>query len=237
MITSVISKGCEFYGKLFPRMLMLALLLIIPASAILKYIAQQNIMFVYENPGFCAILFLIASIFVATFYASVLVCSAHANCSGKPLSFLGAMREGVFSWGWLLGTRLVLAISIGLGFVLLIIPGIFLLVRLSLVESIAVTERCQVSESFERSMMLTKGRFWSVLGVIIAVGLILCSAYWATQALLEFFFLPDMAVPFTLTLFINALISAFPPLCGYALYTEVARSPIGIPKAVLIAES
>ncbi|WP_038162219.1 hypothetical protein [Verrucomicrobium sp. BvORR106] len=237
MITNVISSAGELYGKLFPRTLLLALLFFVPASEALMYVLQQNIMFVYENPGFSAVLSLLASVLVATFFASVIICSAHASCLGKPLSFFGAIREGLSSWGWLLGARLVLVVSIGMGFVMLIIPGIYLLVRLSLVESMAVTEKCLVNVSFERSMTLTKGRFWSILGVLLVMGLIFLSVFWAADALLEFFFLPDAAVPFTLSVFVNGLISAFLPICGYALYKEVARSPIGIPKAILVAEN
>jgi hypothetical protein len=237
MVINVISKAWDLYIKLFPRLLALALLLFLPTSEILMYVLRKNIMFVYENPEFAGTFGLIISILIASFYASVTICSAHAICLGKPLSFLGAIREGLSSLGWLLGARLALTVSIGMGFVMLIIPGIYLLVRLSLVESMAVTERVPANGAFERSMELTKGRFWSILGVLLTMGLIFFSAFWAAESLLEFFFLPNAAVPFTLSVLINGLISAFPPICGYALYKEVARSPIGIPKAILVAEN
>jgi membrane-anchored glycerophosphoryl diester phosphodiesterase (GDPDase) len=56
-----------------------------------------------------------------------------------------------------------------------IIPGVYLLVRLSLVAPVAVQERISGSAAMRRSFALTEGRFWLVfrLGLVLVVLLIL----------------------------------------------------------------
>ncbi len=128
----------------------------------LIYLIRENIMLVYENPELAGILCLAVTVIVASFYASVAIYNAHASSLGKPLTLGGALREGLLSWPWLLGARLALAASLGIGFILLILPGIYLLIRLSLVESMAAVNRAPANETLGRSMEFTKGHFWAM---------------------------------------------------------------------------
>ena len=56
-----------------------------------------------------------------------------------------------------------------LGFVALILPGIYLSVRLAFVGQAAAIERTGARAALRMSMRLTKGRFWSVLGILALV--------------------------------------------------------------------
>lgn len=58
------------------------------------------------------------------------------------------------------------------GYVMLIVPGIILYVRLSLAALTTVTEGANVDGAFRRSWTLTSGAGWRIVGFMIAVGLL-----------------------------------------------------------------
>lgn len=72
----------------------------------------------------------------------------------------------------LVAVSLLFGIGVGIGFVLLIIPGLILLVIWSVVAPVTVIERPGVFAAFGRSRELVRGNGWSVFGVIVVVFLI-----------------------------------------------------------------
>jgi hypothetical protein len=86
----------------------------------------------------------------------------------------------------LICVSILLAVGVGIGFVLVIVPGVFLLVIWSVVAPVTVLERPGIFAAFRRSRELVRGNGWQVLGVIalvylavlvvsIAVGIVLGS--------------------------------------------------------------
>ena len=69
----------------------------------------------------------------------------------------------------LLGVSILFGLGVGIGFVLLIIPGLFLLVIWSVVAPVTVLERPGVWAAFGRSRALVRGNGWNVFGVIVIV--------------------------------------------------------------------
>ena len=76
-----------------------------------------------------------------------------------------------------LGSLIVFAIlsgiAVGIGFILLIIPGLYLMTIWSVGAPAIVAERRGALEAFGRSHDLVRGNGWNVFGVIVAVFLIL----------------------------------------------------------------
>src|SRR5262245_14374716 len=66
----------------------------------------------------------------------------------------------------------IAAIAIGIGFILLIIPGLVLLTFWCLIIPSIVVESKSAGESFGRSFDLVRGPFWRVLGIIVLTVLI-----------------------------------------------------------------
>jgi len=75
--------------------------------------------------------------------------------------------------GPLIAAGLLAGLGIGIGFILLIVPGLFLLTIWSLVSPVVVLERPGIIPAFTRSRELVRGNGWQVLGVIIVFFLIL----------------------------------------------------------------
>lgn len=75
-----------------------------------------------------------------------------------------------------IGTAILLSIAItfivGLAFVFLIIPGIYVGVALSLAPAILVFERSDVGQAISRSFKLITDKWWSTAGLLFVVGII-----------------------------------------------------------------
>lgn len=83
----------------------------------------------------------------------------------------------VFEFEWNTFGRFIIAMIITgiaylVGFVALVIPGIILLVRFGMFSFALVDEDLKAVESIKRSLALTKGHFWKLLGLMVVVALI-----------------------------------------------------------------
>jgi hypothetical protein len=72
----------------------------------------------------------------------------------------------------LIGVGILAGIAIGIGFLLLVVPGLILLTIWAVVAPVIVVERSGVMNSFGRSRELVRGNGWQVFGVIFVVFLI-----------------------------------------------------------------
>ena len=74
--------------------------------------------------------------------------------------------------GTLLGSGVLYFLIIILGVLLLILPGIFAAIALSLYSIVIIREKASAQESLRRSYELTKGKWWSTFGLIFVIGFI-----------------------------------------------------------------
>jgi hypothetical protein len=89
---------------------------------------------------------------------------------GRREHSVGQLLRSVEPVFWpLVGVSILAGLGIGLGFVLLIVPGLILMVIWSVVAPVTVLERPGVFAAFGRSRQLVRGNGWNVFGVIILV--------------------------------------------------------------------
>ncbi len=69
----------------------------------------------------------------------------------------------------LMAVSLIFGICVGIGFVLLIVPGLFLMTIWAVVAPVMVLERPGVFAAFGRSRELVRGNAWAVFGVIVVL--------------------------------------------------------------------
>jgi hypothetical protein len=91
---------------------------------------------------------------------------------GREVDVKGSYEYAFSRLGGLILLALLIAIVVGLGFLLFIIPGVIFLVFLAVAVPAFIIERLGVTESMSRSWNLVKGNWWFTFGVIIVAGII-----------------------------------------------------------------
>ena len=120
-------------------------------------------------------------------------------------------------------------LGIALGFILLIIPGLFLLTIWSLIVPTIVLEGKSAGESFGRSRELVKGNGWSVFGVIvITIGAVIVASIIVS---LLTFWLPDGVDEFARSLISNTVVVPFIACAWTLMYFALAQGRSEAPAA------
>lgn len=108
---------------------------------------------------------------VSSTAGGIAVIMAYTTLGGRPNSRESFAGRLVF----VLISQIIAGIIIGIGFICLIIPGIYLYIRLQLIIPVIMLEGCGPIEALSRSSTLTKGHTWTILGVGIVF--IICSLF------------------------------------------------------------
>jgi hypothetical protein len=157
--TSVVSRTWDLYKDQFAVLI---------GTAICLYALQFVIYLILPGAaGFAlALLFWALSIL----YQGMVVKLVQDVQDGRRDNSIGDLLRSVEPVFWpLLAVSILFGLGVGLGFVLLIIPGLFLLVIWSVVAPVTVLEHPGVFNAFGRSRALVRGNGWNVFGVILLV--------------------------------------------------------------------
>jgi len=122
----------------------------------------------------------------------------------------------------LLGASILAGLGIGLGFVLLIVPGFILLTWWSLIPAAVVLERRDVFDSFGRSRALVRGSGWSVFGVLILTFLLTSVVSGVIRAI--FTALPDYASQYAANVIGGTIVAPFSALAITVLYFRLSAA-------------
>jgi hypothetical protein len=96
-------------------------------------------------------------------YIAALIYALSALKKGRRPRYSDAMAAGLQSWVRLAIAQLLTGALIGVGFVLLLVPGIVLFVRYALLDPVVVLEGAGTDRARHRSTELTAGRRWQIL--------------------------------------------------------------------------
>jgi hypothetical protein len=126
----------------------------------------------------------------------------------------------------LIGAGIVAGLGIVFGLILLIVPGLYLLTRWSLIPAVIVIEKRRAGDAFNRSWELTRGYGWTVFGSLLVSFI----AYAIVQGILRTLFL---ALPRFASIWIGGIVAhsvATPliALTGAVLYFRLARLHAGV---------
>lgn len=121
----------------------------------------------YPRFGGFVVIFLIVAAAVIFGLMSVIL-AVHAAKKDK-VELAEVWEDFKSEWLWLrlIGVELLTAFILVLGFVALIIPGIYLLGRVILAPYILIDQNTKVFEAVEKSWHLTRDRMWQVYSVLL----------------------------------------------------------------------
>jgi hypothetical protein len=125
------------------------------------------------------------------------------------------------------GASILASIAIGIGFALIIVPGLILVTFLSLIVPFIVIGRTAALSSFGRSWRTVSGNGWHVFGTYVVVFLVLILANIVIGAILAF--LPGTAANFIAEVVSGTLVAPFiaivVTLVYYRLTTARGEAP------------
>jgi len=105
--------------------------------------------------------------------------------SGEKPSIATCLSVGMTRMFPILGVAIVTGLLIGVGMMLLLIPGLILMCMWWVVIPVAVVERPGLAEAMSRSADLTKGYRWQVLGIVLVVGVLGSLAQFVIEQVLD----------------------------------------------------
>lgn len=129
---------------------------------------------------------MVVSLALGTLYQGMVVGLVGDVQDGRRDSSVGDLMRSVLPVVMpLIGAGLLAALGIAGGFVLLVVPGLYLLTIWAVVAPVIVVERKPVFESFGRSRQLVRGNGWPVLGAVLLGFLVALAAALVFVAIAE----------------------------------------------------
>ncbi len=222
MITSILKQAWNIYRKNFLVIAGVVLVIWVPLELLVSYMDY----FVFDPDDLRKSFKLTQFVdnFIGIIATAGVIAIGYTACRGERLSFRDAMSTGFQSWGRMWWTRLLSGLAILLGCILLIIPGFYLLIRLTLVEPIAVCEHISGSAAMRRSFELTRGHFWKLvlLGLVFGALFVVLIACVVIPPLI-FPVLDHWLIDAATSLF-GDLVGAFGTLCVLCAYTAFSKT-------------
>jgi len=156
---SVVSRIWDLYKDQFAVLI---------ATAICLYALQFVINLIL--PGSASIALAIIFGALSILYQGMVVKLVQDVQDGRRDNSIGELVRSVEPVFWpLVAVSILFGLGVAIGFIFLIIPGLFLLVIWSVVAPVTVLERPGVFHAFGRSRELVRGNGWNVFGVIVLV--------------------------------------------------------------------
>jgi len=128
----------------------------------------------------------------------------------------------------LIAAGVIAAVAIGIGLLLLIVPGLYLLTIWSMLAPVIVLEGRSAGESFSRSHDIVRGNGWNVFGLIVIVFILVAVASGLIR--LVFAWLPDFLDAWIGALVAHSLTIPFAAAALACAYFQLIKEPPAPPE-------
>ncbi len=215
-VGTVFERIFSVYRDQFSLLVPAALVVFVPV-AILNGVLRES------GGFFLAIAAIIVGAIATYWFQGMVVEAAHDILDGRRDHTVGSLLSAVTPViGPLLVAGFLGGLATGIGFVLLIVPGLFLLTIWALIAPVIVIERTDAMSSFGRSRALVKDHGWQVLAVLIVLLLLKLVLSAVVAAIL--IAIADSVVSYVAAdLITNVLIAPLSALAAAILYFELRR--------------
>lgn len=168
----VLKRTFTVIGRNLPVFLTLAVILYGVPQFWLTWF-QSNLMTVGDPRSLTLFVGLLVLTFVgASVLQAALIHGTVSDLNGKRAGLGACLGTGLKFFLPIVALTVLSGLGVALGLVLLIVPGIMLAMAWSVVVPAEVMERTGVFGAFRRSLELTRGHRWSILGIYLVYGVI-----------------------------------------------------------------
>ncbi|MEO3431309.1 hypothetical protein AAFN88_20805 [Pelagibius sp. CAU 1746] len=237
-VGGVLKRSFSTFFANFVPFLVLALILYLP-SLLLGFGSMGDLDAGTVAPQYTPADFAVMALSVVLSYILIgaLVYGTVQHLTGRSASLGDIIGRGLSRVVPVIVIAILLSIAVTVGFVLLVVPGIFLVVVYSVVIPAAVVERPGIIGSFKRSWELTKGYRWPVLGLLLILFVILVVFSFIVGAAAGFaiFFLDSLELLVVVNYVISAISGAFASVMIAVLYHDLRVAKEGVSSAQIAA--
>lgn len=176
----ILAEALVLYRRDWLTYLAVAFVAIVPAELVVNGLALGELSAPYDDGGVStgaatigfALTFVVTGPLATAMSISVLV----EREADRDPSAASAIQRGLEVFGPLLLAMALVGVAVTVGLILLVVPGLFLAVRLSVTAVAVVVEGRRAQHAMARSLELTEGSFWRVAGVLLVTNLIASAA-------------------------------------------------------------
>lgn len=171
---AVLKRSFRIWSRNLPTFLGLTFIVFIPQLLILAYHVANIETVVFDEGAMrrWRYLDIVAWLVLGPVAAAVMMHGVLEQLRGRPVPFADSLRQGLRRALPVIGVGVVSGIVIGLGFLLLVIPGLLLMPRLFVATPAAVVEKTGVVASIGRSEELTRGSVRPVFAVAFGLAVL-----------------------------------------------------------------
>jgi hypothetical protein len=191
-------ESLHLFTEAFPGLLLSVAVFSFPLQLLTEGLVERE--FGPAESWRSVLLYLLLGSITSPFLSAAAVIAANAQLEGETLSPGRLLRRAAGNWYRVLNVQVLSGLLIALGAIAFFVPGILMLGRFALVDSIAVIERRPTGRCLDRSRELVKGATGRVLLLYVL------------------FELPVLA-----TASLGGLLTAKPPFSGF-VFTALASS-------------
>jgi len=182
----IYSTAFELYKTNFAKLVGIVAVVVVPLTLIQYLLTDQVFVkevtvdpetFEVSTTGFGAwwaiwLVTIFIGVIVQAILSGAIARAAAGAAIGQPITTEGVYKFGLSRLGAIIWVSILVGLATIGGFILLIIPGIIVMVKLSVSVQALVVENKRGSEALSRSWNLTKGYFWHVLGVVLVTAIL-----------------------------------------------------------------
>lgn len=214
-VARVFERIFQIYRDQFTLLIPAALVVFVPVAIISGLVYAGDI-------SIFGVLIIAALATIATYWFQGMVVEAAQDIlDGRRDHTVGSLLRSVTPViGPLIVVGILAGIAIGIGLILLIVPGLFLLTIWAVVAPVVVLERKSALESFGRSRELVRGNGWQVFGVIVVLFLLQLIVTQVVQAIADG--ISDSFASYAVAdLIVRLLVAPLSALAAAVLYFEL----------------
>ena len=214
-VARVFERIFQIYKDQFTLLIPAALVVFVPVAIISGLIYAGDV-------GLLGALLVAALATIATYWFQGMVVEAAEDLlDGRRDHTVGSLLRSVTPvLGALIVVGILAGIAIGIGLLLLIVPGLFLLTIWAVLAPVVVLEKKSAFEAFGRSRELVRGHGWQVFGVIVVLFLLQFIISAVIQAIANG--VSDSFAAFALSdLIVRLLVAPLSALAAAVLYFEL----------------
>jgi hypothetical protein len=164
-LSGVLSEAWAMYKAHAKHLLMIAFVIYIVAAIVAAILGLLG--------AFGELLGIIVSLFAAFILQAALVKAVQDEREGRGDMSVGDTVNAAMPYIGPVAVASILAgIAITIGFILLVVPGLYLITIWSVIIPVIVIERSGAMAAFGRSQQLVRGRGWNVFGTLVLVFII-----------------------------------------------------------------